>query len=139
MFKPIRDALAGLLLAVVFGASQARDTAMLELPRTQFLATDAKAPVSAEIRTAIAAAGNRRGWVVRGEGADKLTLAFAKGDKHEVVVDVLFDKNSFQIVYVSSRNMNFSMDDGRQQIHPNYNKWVRNLNGDLREELMRLH
>ena len=85
-----------------------------------------------------AAAGSRRGWVVRGEGADKLTLAFAKGDKHEVVVDVLFDKNSFQIVYVSSRNMNFSMDGGRQQIHPNYNKWVRNLNGDLREELMRL-
>jgi hypothetical protein len=50
---------------------------------------------------------------------------------HVAVVEVDYNKDSFQIHYVRSENLNYEKRDGEELIHPNYHGWVRNLTADI--------
>ena len=75
-----------------------------------------------EIGRAIVATGTRLGWVIQVEGPGE-----ARGSLdlrgHQAVVKILFSKTSLRIDYVSSVNLMHSGDE----IHHNYNNWVKNL------------
>lgn len=127
-----------LLAALAAGPLQARDTDMLVLPPATVRLAEAPPIEPADMKRAIVQAGARRGWTLRGESAGALTLGYWKGSKHEVVVDVAYDGRRYEIRFVSSHNMNQGLENGRVQIHPNYNRWLLNLDKDIREEIARL-
>jgi hypothetical protein len=127
------------LLLGAAGAVQARDTEMLIPARVSFASADAKPLTERDVRNAILTAGAKRGWMPRGDAADRITLAYNKQGKHEAVIDVLFDASSFQLAYVSSHNLNYERKaSGVEHIHPNFNKWLMLLANDINVELLKL-
>jgi hypothetical protein len=85
-----------------------------------------------QVRQAILYAGLNRGWIMNQttEGVidGKILL---RG--HTAEIRVTYNKNSYQINYVGSNNM----DAKNGKIHSNYNRWVANLNKDIQIELAR--
>ena len=86
---------------------------------------------NAKIVKAIQTGGAQRGWVVTEEGAGHL-LATLNIRSHTVRADIKFTSSSYSITYRDSQNMKFK----KGKIHGNYNKWVRNLDGDIQRALM---
>ncbi len=83
-----------------------------------------------DVEAAILEGCSRRKWIptkVR-DGKIQATLFLRS---HVAVVDIDYDKDSFQIHYVRSENLNYKRRDGEELIHPNYNGWVRNLTADI--------
>ncbi len=54
---------------------------------------------------------------------------------HMAKVDIRYDTNAFSITYADSENLKY--DAAKNRIHRNYNSWVQNLNGDIRNELLK--
>lgn len=81
---------------------------------------------SDEISDIIIAAGIERGWQMKKDGPGKLTATLLNRD-HKAVVDILYTKTSYSILYDSSVNLRY---DGTR-IHRNYNRWVKNLEKDI--------
>ncbi|HIV55145.1 MAG TPA: hypothetical protein H9898_05130 [Candidatus Anaerobiospirillum stercoravium] len=83
---------------------------------------------SAEVKQVIKDAGAKRDWIVKdmGNGVCEATY-IARG--HQIVVKVTYDKDSYEISYVSSQGMKVDTQEGT--IHRNYNRWVNNLKHDI--------
>jgi hypothetical protein len=81
-----------------------------------------KAPSTADIRSAIVAAGAALGWQMRDvkPGVVEGTLTLRS---HVAVVEIPYNAKTYSIVYKSSSNL----DEKGGQIHKNYNAWVQNL------------
>lgn len=86
----------------------------------------------AEVRKAIITAGVSRGWVMSDTNDHELrgTLALRT---HQAVVRIPYSAKSYSIVFESSVNLK----ENRGRIHRNYNRWVKNLDTDIRR-LMQL-
>lgn len=86
----------------------------------------------AQVRQAILSAGLSRGWIMNpttdGVIDGKILL---RG--HSADIRITYNTNSYRINYIGSVNMNVK--DGK--IHPNYNRWVANLDKDIQLELAR--
>ena len=54
---------------------------------------------------------------------------------HMAKVDIKFDTKAFSITYADSEDLKYDAEKNR--IHRNYNSWVQNLNGDIRNALLR--
>lgn len=112
------------------GLALARSSNMVELGRQTIAATDK--PLTPEaVRQAIIAGGSVHKWKPVGDQPGLLTLEADSG-QHQVVVDVSYDAQGWQIAYKSSVNMNYEQTDRKTAIHPKYNKWVAELNADIR-------
>lgn len=128
--KAVIVALAlGLTLAT--GAHAARSAVPLVEPaRVALIAGGAKASDEA-VKNAIIAGGAERGWTVVSSEPGKLRLKFNKHDKHEVVVDALYDATGYQLKYVDSKNMKYENGANGPMIHPFYNRWLEYLMGSI--------
>jgi hypothetical protein len=82
----------------------------------------------AELLEAIQSAGTRRGWVIRPVGPDELEGHLRVRRRHVAVVSITYDRTQFSIRYKDSENLRY---DGTR-IHRNYNRWVLNLERDIR-------
>ncbi len=82
---------------------------------------------------AIIRAGSKRNWVFQRVDTGHLVATNTVRGKHTAVVDVTFDNTAFSITFKSSSNLNH--DASSNQIHPNYNHWVTNLEKDIRAEV----
>ena len=112
------------------GLAVARSSNMVELGRQSITATDK--PLTPEaVRKAIIAGGEMHKWKPVGDQPGLLTLEADSG-QHQVIVDVSYDAQGWQIAYKSSSNMNYEQTDKKTSIHPKYNKWVEELNADIR-------
>lgn len=70
--------------------------------------------------------GTARGWVINPDKDKSKTLTGTLMlRKHTVVVSIPYTNESYDIVYVSSENLNY--DSTQNKIHRNYLKWVINL------------
>lgn len=111
------------------GLAVARSSNMVELGRQAVSAT--ANPLTADaMRQAIIAGGSTHRWKPVSDQPGLLTLEADSG-QHQVVVDVAYDAQGWQITYKSSVNMNYEQTDKKTSIHPKYNKWVEELNGDI--------
>ena len=88
-----------------------------------------------DTKNAIISAGTFRGWEFEEVGPGQLVGKVNVRNKHFATVDVTFDTETFSITYKSSQNLNYDAD--RSEIHPNYNKWVQNLQSDIQKEITR--
>jgi hypothetical protein len=119
--------LATTALLTVVGCT--RTAALWDPPTVSF----APQPMT-DVEAAIYLGASRRRWIptkVR-DGKIEATLLLRT---HVATVDIYYDDDSFQIRYVRSKNLNYENRDGRQVIHPNYNKWVTNLISDIEAAL----
>ncbi len=78
-------------------------------------------------RTFIIAAAQSLDWQVVKDEPGMLELLYDKQGKHQVRVKVSYTATNYQIEYLDSYNMNYKRTDDGQYIHPNYLRWVRNL------------
>jgi len=88
-----------------------------------------------EYKNAIIRAGTRRNWQFEEIGPGHLLGKVNVRNKHFATVDVTFDTEAFSINYKSSQNLNYDADT--KNIHPNYNKWIQNLQNDIQQEVTR--
>ena len=125
MMKMMRHIAFGMVMAVAVGSAMARNTEIYEPP--QVLWTPAVAPTQVQLRDRIVAAGKSLGWVVSKEDDGRLELRYDKQGKHQVTISVQYDTTGYQISYLNSVNLDFVEANGVRKIHPNYNRWIRNL------------
>jgi hypothetical protein len=83
-----------------------------------------------EIGKAIQRAGAALGWQMK-ETKPGHMLGTLNLRKHVAVVDVNYSVKSFSIQYKDSTELGY---DG-QNIHPNYNGWIQNLDKGIRAQL----
>jgi hypothetical protein len=124
-----------LALCLPAAGALARQAPMVEPGRE--LLVSASAPASApqtgeNVRRAVVQGASRHDWHVKEDTPGRLTLEYVKGS-HQVVVDVDYDAQGYQIKYRESSDMNYELEDGRRYIHPNYNKWIANLGAAIRQ------
>ncbi len=124
-----------LALSLSVGLAQARSTEPLIEPSRVLLVSSQDRSLD-QIKQAIVRGGARHNWTLAKDEPGKLTLKYNKQNKHEVVVDVSYDQQGFQIRYVSSLNMKH--DSATGEIHPFYNRWVSNLSQAISMEINQL-
>lgn len=83
-----------------------------------------------QVEVSIITAGKKRGWVMRVKKPGHI-VARLSPRTHMVEVDIYYTPNSYSIVYKDSTEMNYK----KGKIHASYNKWVANLDRDIRGAL----
>ena len=83
-----------------------------------------------QVEVAITNGGAQRGWVVERVAPGHL-LATLNIRRHTVWADIRYGATSYSITYKDSANIKFR----KGKIHGAYNKWIRNLNGDIQQAL----
>ncbi len=117
---------AVLALALHSGTVHARAEALVDAPQVVF--TSAYVPTQAQVRDRIILAGQSLGWVVTREAPGSLELEYDKQNgKHKAAIVVRYDHTGYKIDYLSSYNLNYADAGEGRRIHPNYNRWIRNL------------
>ena len=77
-------------------------------------------------------------WTLADEGPDTLLATGVVRGKHTVKVAIRYSRERFSVAYRDSINMNYGVDDGVREIHPNYNKWIQGLVASISASLSRL-
>ncbi len=116
---------AVLALALHSGTAHARAEALADAPRVVF--TSAYVPTQAQVRDRIILAGQSLGWAVARETPGTLELQYDKNGKHMAAIVVRYDHTGYKIDYLNSYNLNYADAGEGRRIHPNYNRWIRNL------------
>lgn len=83
-----------------------------------------------QVEVSIIKAGKVRGWVMRVQKPGHI-VARLSPRTHMVELDIFYDSDSYSIVYKDSAEMNYK----KGKIHASYNKWVANLDRDIRGTL----
>ena len=83
-----------------------------------------------QIKKAILLAGNGRGWLMK-ETTDGQIEAVLNIRSHQAIARIDYNVQSYSITYVDSTNLKAK----NGQIHKNYNKWINNLNSDIKKYL----
>ena len=83
-----------------------------------------------KVQNALKKAFINRGWTARWVGNGHLVGKIIVRNKHTLVVNVKYNTRQFDINYKNSKNLKYRVRDGVQTIHPNANKWMRNVQND---------
>lgn len=130
--QSLRTVLLTTALAFATTVAVARSADLQEPQRTEVVTTDGgKASTPTTVRRAIIVGGSHHGWKPVADKPGVLTMVATTG-AHEVTVDVLYDAHSFQVKFKSSANMNEERNGDKVTVHPKVNKWLADLNEDIR-------
>ncbi len=97
-----------------------------------------KVPTAAEVKRAILAAAEAKGWLIVPQPDGKLLATFKVQNKHAIVVEISYAADQYSLTYKESVNMKYTERDGEQLIHPNYNKWTQGLIDAIHSEMLNL-
>lgn len=90
-----------------------------------------RAPLTLQaVETAILEAARIRGWETQVVEPSHI-VATLRVKEYRVTTDIFFETDRYSIRYRSSTNLDY---DGTH-IHRSYNRWIRNLNLDIRRTL----
>lgn len=123
--------LSGAVLAGLLFLSGCRGAAVYNVENSPI---EAKVP-SSKVYDAIKMAGASKGWIITNV---KPGLAMGKlnARSHSAVVEIPYTENSFSIRYKDSTDLNY--DASNNQIHQNYNGWIKNLENAINLQLSML-
>ena len=121
--------LLNLAISIVFLAAASvaqagcmRCDPILNVSNAPVTSASGKALTDDQVKSAIIRASAALGWLMKEEGAGKITATLLIR-KHTAVVDIPYSPSSYSITYKSSVNL----DEADGQIHKNYNGWIQNL------------
>lgn len=89
-----------------------------------------------EVKKAVKKALFDKGWEARDVAAGHVQAKYTKSgkrDSYTAVIDVKFDSKTVRISYRDSENLNYNKENGT--IHGTYNRWVRNVEKNVRSNL----
>ncbi len=86
-----------------------------------------------KVENAIKKGAMRRGWMTKKVGNGLLEAQNNIKGKYLVILDITYSTNGYKIAYKNSENLNYNAESNT--IHPNYNKWIANLERDINYEL----
>lgn len=86
-------------------------------------------PVSS-VKKAIIDAGTQRDWLMT-ETKPGVIQGVLLVRTHKAVIDITYNDKSYSIDYVDSQHLDYKNGD----IHRNYNRWIHNLDLDIRKNL----
>ncbi|MEA3192336.1 MAG: hypothetical protein QOD26_669 [Betaproteobacteria bacterium] len=87
--------------------------------------TRGNTPSASQVREAIIAAGRMRNWQVVESGPGQLVAKLRVRGKHDAEVGITYSPEHYSVTYRSSENLSY--DAAGPSIHPNYNRWVKDL------------
>lgn len=90
-----------------------------------------------QVKNAIISGGSRNRWVATVQPGNTVRLTYSVRT-HVAVVNVAYNTKTYSIRYADSTNLGYSA-EGAGIIHPNYNKWVSNLQRDIENALRSVH
>lgn len=121
-------------ISLVLALAGCRSSPLLDIKGAPYgAATSYKQYSYRSYENAIIRAGSQRGWVFKRLGKGHLEGMLNVRGKHSAVVDVYYDTNEFSIIHKASSGLKFDPVQGT--IHANYNKWITNLELDIRREV----
>ncbi|MGA8890654.1 MAG: hypothetical protein WB493_03730 [Anaeromyxobacteraceae bacterium] len=128
------------IIAIVFAAVAAPALARSPVPiidfRDQaFVTVGDKVLTPPQVRDAIIRGAASLGWTLAPAGDQKFLATLVVRNKHTVVTEITYAADKFSVIYMSSNNMKYGIDNGVPVIHPFYNDWARSLVGAIRAEL----
>ena len=125
MFQRLPRLLVCLFALTLLCVTGCRSGAQVLSPSSQF---GADAGISlADMRKDILLGATDAGWTPTQQG-DKIEARIVVRGKHTVVVAIPYTTAGYRIEHVSTTNMDEKREkDGSITLHPNYNKWVSNL------------
>ncbi|MEX2451660.1 MAG: hypothetical protein WD407_12455 [Rhodospirillales bacterium] len=85
-----------------------------------------------DLDKAVIKAATMRGWVARVISSGLLRAEIAKR-RHRAAIEIRISQNALSIKNISTENL--TDEDG--QVHRNYNRWVRNLESDIKTVVAR--
>ncbi|MDX1301317.1 hypothetical protein [Photobacterium sp.] len=88
---------------------------------------------SSHVKQAIIEAGIGRGWVMRETTPGKIRGEY-QARSHRAIIDITYNAKTYSIEYADSDNLKY--EDGK--IHRNYNRWINNLDVDIKKKLAML-
>ncbi|GEN24969.1 lipoprotein [Halomonas cupida] len=83
-----------------------------------------------EVRQAITDAATSLGWVIVADHGNEIT-AVIDVRTHQATVSIPYSSSNYSIIYKNSIDLNHS----GGKIHRNYNRWVANLDQEIRRNL----
>lgn len=83
---------------------------------------------TARLKTVIIEACTRHGWAINSSTDSNIEATLNHNGKETVTVDIPFSREQVEIKYKGSTNMRY---DG-SNIHRSYNRWVKNLEVNIR-------
>lgn len=86
-----------------------------------------------KVENAIKKGAMQRGWMVKKIKSGLLEAQNNVRGRHLVVVEIEYSTTGYKIKYKDSENMKY--DAQSNTIHPNYNKWIANLERDINYNL----
>ncbi len=122
---PIKQLALTVILSLTMGVAMARSAEIYVPPQIQ-LASAGEVSLQ-QVRNRIVAAAQGLGWNVLKDEPGRLELQFDKQGKHQASIAVPYDTATYKIEYLNSVHLNFTDAGGTARIHPNYNRWIRNL------------
>lgn len=128
-----------LLSSLAFGAMLLTGCAMPEPLMNPGAGNVPKGFTRQEVHAAILKAAEMRRWRFVDEANGVVRLAYPNGPRtqnYEVIVRVDYDDTSYRVAYESSYGLDEGpcvrpADEGKQCLHRNVNKWLRNLRNDI--------
>lgn len=100
---------------------------------------DNRTLTDAEMQQAIRRAANSKGWkVAPGYAPNHIIATLTVNNYHKAIVDITFKKDSYSINYRDSEYLVYAQvaeDRGELLIHPNYNRWVGELNDEIYRQM----
>lgn len=108
-----------------------------------FMTKSGKVPEISQVSSAIVNGLQAAGWKAENLKVDdkqgSLVASTLIRNKHTAIVDIKFDTTKYSITYKDSNNIGAAVcRDGKVWLHPNYNKWVQNLQENIHKQLMDL-
>ncbi len=140
-------------LLIVFASltalpAQARSVPIVNFENQQIKRFDNKVLTADEVQKGIRDAAGKLGWRVEPGDPGHIIATLVVRNQHTAVVDIAYSATSYSIVYKSSINLDYgepampvSDKYGKTVvaktpvIHPNYNKWVQQLNDAMFRKL----
>jgi hypothetical protein len=120
---------AVLFAALIFTpAAYAVKAVVVENIRDEMILSAPSRDADKKTRDALLESARLRGWKVVEDTPPVLQLRLDVRDTHAIVVNVTIKGDKVDVDYVDSVNMRYrKVGDGREFIHPSYNRWIVNL------------
>ncbi|MDD6176744.1 MAG: hypothetical protein UHG91_09760 [Succinivibrionaceae bacterium] len=88
-----------------------------------------------DMEEVILSAALTRGFSVVSKNPQEIVLSYGRDENEEngysASIKVKYDSNSYEFIYVDSTNLKY--DASKQLIHPSYNRWIKNLDIDIKK------
>jgi|SRR5882672_4062883 len=122
---PSRAIVAAILFCPLVAAPAGANDPVVNFENLPVAASAGKLLSQAQVRDAIVAAASARQWKVNYVAAGMLVAQRNIAGRHLVEVDIRYGPQQYSVLYRNSINMNYR--DADATIHPNYNRWTKEL------------